>query len=117
MLSSSYRHISLLDTVGKLFENILLTRVLREVKERGLLRYEQFGFRPRHSTALQLSRLVERVSRNFDERRLTGAVFLDVAKTFHTVWVEGLLYMLTIFSFPSYLVKTLSSSPHVPNVL
>jgi hypothetical protein len=35
---SSYRPISLLDTVGKLFEKILLTRVLREVNERGLLR-------------------------------------------------------------------------------
>jgi hypothetical protein len=58
-LPSSYRPISLLDTVGKLFEKILLTRVLREVSEGGLLRDEQFGFRPRHSTTLQLARLVE----------------------------------------------------------
>jgi hypothetical protein len=64
---SSYRPISLLDTVGKLFEKILLTRVLREVNERGLLRDEQFGFRPRHSTALLLARLAKRVNRNFDE--------------------------------------------------
>jgi hypothetical protein len=56
--------------------------------------------------ALQLARLVERVYRNFDERRLTGAVFLDVTKAFDTVWVEGLLYKLTILNFPSYLVKT-----------
>jgi hypothetical protein len=87
-LSSSYRPISVLDTVGKLFEKILLARVLREVNERGLLREEQFRFRPRHSTALQLGRLVERVNRNFDERRLTGAVFLDVAKAFDTVRVK-----------------------------
>jgi hypothetical protein len=112
-LPSSYRLISLLDTVGKLFEKILLARVLREVNERGLLPDEQFGFRPRHhSTALQLGRLVERVSRNFDERRLTGAVFLDVAKAFETVWVKGLLYKLTILNFPLYLVKTLSSYLH-----
>jgi hypothetical protein len=108
-LPSSYRPISLLDTVGKLFEKILLARVLREVIERGLLRDEQFGFRPRHSTTLQLARLVERVNRNFDERRLTGAVFLDVAKAFDTVWVKGLLYKLTVLNFPSYLVKTISS--------
>jgi hypothetical protein len=43
---SSYRPISLLDTVGKIFEKIVLTRVLRQVKERGLLRDEQLGFRP-----------------------------------------------------------------------
>jgi hypothetical protein len=112
MLPSSYRSIGLLDTVGKLFEKVLLTRVLREVNERGLLRDEQFGFRPRHRTALQLARLVGRVNRNLDERTLTGAVFLDVAKVFDTVWVEGLLYQLTILNFPSYLVKTLCPYLH-----
>jgi hypothetical protein len=81
----------LLDTVGKLFEKILLATVLREVSESGLLRDEQFGFRPRHSTTLHLARLVERVNRNCDERRLTGSVFLDVAKAFDTVWVKGFL--------------------------
>jgi hypothetical protein len=40
---------------------------------------------------LQLACLVERINRNFDDRRLTGAVFLNVAKAFDTVWVEGLL--------------------------
>ena len=75
---------------------------------RGLLRDEQFGFRPKHSNALQLARLAERVSRNLGERRLTGAVFLDVAKAFDTVWVDGLLYKLTTLNFPSYLVNTIS---------
>jgi hypothetical protein len=102
-------YISLLYNVGKLFQKTLLTRVLLEVNERGLLRDEQFEFRPRHSTTLQLARLVERVNRNFDEMRLTGAVFLDVAKAFNTVWVKGLLYKLTVLNFPSYLVKTISS--------
>jgi hypothetical protein len=59
---SSYTPISLLDTVGKLLEKILIFRILREGKERGLLRDEQFGFRPKHSTTLQLARIVERVN-------------------------------------------------------
>jgi hypothetical protein len=106
---SSCRPISLLDTVGIFFEKILLTRVLREVNERGLLRDEQFGFRPKHSTTLQLARLVEGVNRDSDERRLTGAVFLDVGKAFDTVWVKGLLYKLTVLNVPSFMVKTISS--------
>jgi hypothetical protein len=40
---------------------------------------------------MQLARLVEKITRNFGEKRLTGAVFLDVAKAFDTVWVNGLL--------------------------
>jgi len=39
-LPSSYRPISLLDTIGKLFEKILLARILHEVNVRGLLRNE-----------------------------------------------------------------------------
>jgi len=46
---------------------------------------------------------------NFGEKRLTGAVFFDVAKAFDTVWNDGLLYMLTFLNFPSYTVHTISS--------
>jgi hypothetical protein len=107
-LPSSHRPIRLLDVIGKLFE-ILLARILHEVSERGLMRDEQFGFRPRHSTSLQLARFVERITRNFGKKRLTGAVFLDVAKAFDTVWIDGLLYKLTLLNFPSYIVHTISS--------
>jgi hypothetical protein len=77
--------------IGKLFEKILLSSILSDVIGRRLLRDEQFGFRPKHSTPLQLAHLEERISRNFDEKKLTGAFFLDVANAFDTVWVEGLL--------------------------
>jgi hypothetical protein len=56
-----------------------------------LLYNEQFGFIPKHSTVLHFTQLLERVSRKFGEKRLTGADFLDVAKASDTVWVEGLV--------------------------
>jgi len=62
-LPSSFWPISLLDTIGKLFEKILLARILHKVSEHRLMRDEQFGFRPRHSTSLQLACLVERITR------------------------------------------------------
>jgi hypothetical protein len=89
-LPSSYWTISQLDTIGKLFEKILLTGILYEVSERRLMQDEQLGFRPRHSTFLQLDRLVE-ITRNFGEKRVTGAGFLDVAKAYDTVCIDGLL--------------------------
>jgi hypothetical protein len=49
------------------------------------------------------------VSRNFGEKRLTGAGFLDLAKIFDTAWVGNLIYKLTFLDFPSYLVNTISS--------
>jgi hypothetical protein len=57
---------------------------------------------------LKIARLVERITKNFGEKRLTGAVFLDVAKAFDTVWIDGILYNLTLLNFPSYIVHTIS---------
>jgi hypothetical protein len=67
-LPSSYWPINLVDTIGKIFEKIVLARILHEVSDRGLLRDEQFVFRPRHSTSLQLARLVERITRNYIDK-------------------------------------------------
>ena len=52
---------------------------------------EQFELRPKHSTTLQLARLVDIVMRTFDQRRLTGAVFLNVKKAFDSVWIGDLV--------------------------
>jgi hypothetical protein len=90
-LPSLYWPISLLDTIGKLFRKILLIRIVSELSGRGLLRDEQFGFRPKYSTTVQLSRQLDRVTRNFGKKRLTGEIFLNVAKAFDTVSVDGLL--------------------------
>ena len=100
-LPSSFQPIGLLDTVSKLLEKILLARILHEVSKRGLMRDEQFGFRLRHGTSLQLAPLVERITTNFGEKRLRSAVFLDVAIAVNTVYIDGLLYKLTLLNFLS----------------
>ena len=79
-LPSSYRPISLLDKICKLFEKISLARILHVINESGVIRDEQFWFRPRHSTSLKVACLVERIAKNFGEKKLSGAVLLDVAK-------------------------------------
>jgi hypothetical protein len=66
-VSSSYRPIRVLGTVGKLFEKILLATILHEVIELRLMRDEQFGFRPMRSTSLQLARPIVRITRKFGE--------------------------------------------------
>ena len=90
-LPSSYRPISLLNTVRKIFEKILLSRIMTEIKSRGLLRGQQLGFRPEVCTTLQLTGLLEKDKRYFVEKRLSGTIFIHVAKAFVSVWIEGLL--------------------------
>jgi hypothetical protein len=84
-----------------MFENVLLDRILREVRECRLLHDEQLGFRPKHSTSLQRVRLFETVNRDTDDKRPTGAVSLGVAKAF--------FYKEIFLDIPIYLVKTISS--------
>jgi hypothetical protein len=56
-----------------------------------------------------MERLVERITRYFGEMGLTGAVFLDKAKYFDTVWIEGILYKVTVLNFSPYLFHLISS--------
>jgi hypothetical protein len=68
---------------------------------------EQHGFCPSQKHILAAGRLVERITRNFDEKRLTGTLLINVTKAFDTVWIDG-LQKLTLLKFPSYIVHTIS---------
>jgi hypothetical protein len=61
----------------------------------GLLSDGQFGFHLRDSTASHLANVVGRVNRHFEKTSLAEVVFLDVVKVFETVWIQGLLDVLT----------------------
>lgn len=102
---SPYHPIILLEMIGKLFERILQARILSEVNCLGLLHDEHFGFRHKHVTFLQLAYPAERVGRSFSKKRITDTVFRDLATALDTVWVDGVLYYLTVHNFPSYPAK------------
>jgi hypothetical protein len=70
---------------------------------------EQFGFRPKHSTADQFIHVTEFISLGMNQRRSTGAIFLDVAKAFDTVWHDGLVYKLHTEGLPLAIVKLINS--------
>jgi hypothetical protein len=48
----------------------------------------------------------------FGEKRLTVAIFLDVAKAFDNVWLDDLILKLAILNFASYVVKIIPSYLH-----
>jgi len=102
---SSYRPISLLPAFGKMFEKIILKRLMPIVQNENILPDIQFGFRSRHSTTHQLHRVTDFVSSALESKKYCSGVFLDVAKAFDTVWHHGLLFKLKkIFPAPYYLL-------------
>lgn len=101
--ASSYRPISLLSTLSKIFERLILKRILPTINK--TIPNFQFGFRSGHSTAHQLTRVVEFISKKFNIRKDTGMALLDIEKAFDTVWHDGLIYKLLKAETPLPLVR------------
>jgi len=103
------RPISLLSTLGKIYERVLLNRLMEFVEERKLIPEEQFGFMAGCSTTHQLLRLMESITEGFQTRQTTIAVFLDISKAYDTTWHTGLIYKLIGMGLPGDLIKIIES--------
>lgn len=101
---ASYRCISLLPTLSKLFERVVARRLKKFVSSHQLLPHTQFGFRERHSTVHQLARITDFITHGFNLNKYTGMVSLDLEKAYDTVWINGLLYKLINYHLPLYLL-------------
>lgn len=91
---TSYRPISLLPCLSKLFEKLLLKRLQPILINKKVIPPHQFGFRKQHSTIEQVHRIVNYIRTSLEEKRYCSAVFLDISQAFDRVWHEGLLYKL-----------------------
>lgn len=89
MFPQNFRPISLISCLAKIAEAVLLTHLKEEMFVNNIIQDEQFGFREGLSTEFQFTEAI----RNALERKETlGAIFLDIARAFDTVWHGGLLY-------------------------
>lgn len=88
---TSYRPISLLPTMSKIFEKVLLHRMAPILKERNVLPDHQFGFRKQHGTVEQIHRVCEHIRKTLEQKKYCSSVFLDIQQAFDKVWHKGLL--------------------------
>ncbi|KMQ85369.1 reverse transcriptase, partial [Lasius niger] len=79
---ASYRPISLLPIMSKVFERLFLIRLMPIIQERELIPSHQFGFRNKHSTIEQVHRITNIIEKALEEKKICAAVFLDVAQAF-----------------------------------
>ena len=91
---SSYRPISLLTTISKLFEELLLERLKPLIEESELIPTHQFGLRDHHSTLEQVHRITNVIEKTLKDGHVSSVVFLDIAQAFDKVWHNGLLNKL-----------------------
>lgn len=91
---SSYRPISLLSTISKLLERIILHRIETDIPNDQWIPSHQFGFRQGHSTVEQTHRITRVINQAFEDKQYCTSVFLDVSQAFDKVWHAGLLYKI-----------------------
>jgi len=92
-LAESYRPISLLPVLSKLFEKLLLSRINIIMENHGLIPDHQFGFQSKHAATEQIHRIVKRINNDMEAGRYSSAVFLDVSQGFRQGY-RGLLYKI-----------------------
>jgi hypothetical protein len=69
----SYRPVSLLHILSKVYEKLLLHRLLPIVENRRLLPDHQFGFSQRHSTIHQTHRIVHKINEALETKQYCSA--------------------------------------------
>ena len=89
---SDYRGISLLSSVFKLFERLILGR-LTELSEK-CIEEEQGGFRAGRDCTDQLFVLQQSLCSRAAVGKVTYVSFVDLSKAFDTVWRDSFLYQL-----------------------
>nr|AAS68534.1 pol protein [Drosophila melanogaster] len=101
----SYRPISLLSGLSKMFERLLLKRLFRVDLFKKAIPLHQFGFRKEHGTEQQIARVTQFILEAFERKEYCSAVFLDISEAFDRVWHEGLLLKLAkILPYNLYII-------------
>ena len=86
--------VSLLSVVSKVFEKLVINRILDRLEICGLFSDFRYGFRSSQSSADILAVWSDRIARVFNRSGATRAIALDISKCFGRVWHAGLLHKL-----------------------
>ena len=107
-LTTSYRPISLMSSIMKLFERVIEQRLPSYLEDIGFINKYQSGFRQNKSTDDHLFRLSQSVMESLNRGEHVVAAFLDVEKAFDNVWHNGLRYKIFMLDLPAKMTCWLS---------
>ena len=79
---NNYRPISLLSCVSKILEKIMYRRLTKFLIHQNFFYDLQFGFRKSYCTSDAITFMIDKISKAFDRKEMTLAIFLDLSKAF-----------------------------------
>lgn len=91
---NNYRPISVLPVMSKILEQMIASRISEFLFSNSLIYERQYGFRVGCSTLTATCELMDEIAETIDNRKHSGALFLDLKKAFDTISHELLLQKL-----------------------
>lgn len=105
--AKAYRPIMLLPVLGKLFEKLLVGRLMCKVNTSGVFSDKQYGFRPKLSTEDAIVNLVNKVQSS--SAKYVLGIFLDISGAFDNLWWPSVMNELKRYDCQRNIYKTLYS--------
>ena len=93
-VTTSYRPISLISSIMKLFERVIEQRLRSHLEQIGFINKHESDLRRAKSTDDHLFRLSQSIMESFNRGEHVVATFLDVENAFDNVWHNGLRYKI-----------------------
>ena len=88
----NFRPISLTNTIGKIFERIIHTRISHHLTNIQFFSTNQHGFKAKSGAADQIVRVLHQIKEEHRTRNSPLLIALDLEKAFDKVWHKGLIY-------------------------
>ena len=97
----SYRPISVLNALGKIFEKIIHKRLLWCAKNGSWFSDRQHGFLENRSTETASLKLASIIEKNKRQKVCTAVLYLDISAAFDTAWPPAIIDALVKKNLPS----------------
>ena len=107
-LTTSYRPISLINSIMKIFERVIEQWLRSHIEHIGFINKHQSGFIKATSTDDHLFRLSQSIMESFNRGEHVVTAFLDVKKAFDNVWHNGLRFKIFQLDLPTKMTCWLS---------
>ena len=107
-LTTSYRPISLISSIMKLFGRVIEQRLRSHLGHIGFINKHQSGFRKAKSTDDHHFRLSQSIMESFNRGEHVVAAILDVEKAFDNVWHNGLRFKISQLDLPIKMTRWLA---------
>jgi ribonuclease HI len=108
-IPSNFRPISIVSTLSKVFEKIILARMSWIAKTNNWFSDRQHGFREGKSTESAAHQLSTFIEEGFSKKHSTATAFIDIQSAFDKAGHQAILAALERNDCPTYLVRIIAS--------